>query len=59
METEIIDELFLELSQFTTARTKRELELENKIWHLEYIIKNLKKKRMRGKVSHVKKIKRD
>lgn len=28
METEIIDKLYLELSQFTSARTKRERELE-------------------------------
>lgn len=28
METEAIDRLFLELSQFTTAKTKREVELE-------------------------------
>lgn len=27
METEIIDKLFLELSQFTKAKTKRELEV--------------------------------
>lgn len=27
-DTETIDRLFLELSQFTTARTRRELELE-------------------------------
>lgn len=27
-ETETIDKLFLELSQFTEAKTKRELELE-------------------------------
>lgn len=27
-ETETIDKLFLELSQFTTAKTKRELRLE-------------------------------
>jgi hypothetical protein len=31
METEIIDKLFLELSQFTTAKTKRELDLEEGI----------------------------
>lgn len=31
METEIIDKLFLELSQFTKAKTKRELELEEEI----------------------------
>lgn len=30
-ETETIDRLFLELSQFTTARTKRERELEQKL----------------------------
>jgi len=29
MELEIVDKLFLELSQFTTAKTKRELELED------------------------------
>ena len=28
-DTEIIDRLFLELSQFTNAKTKREIELEN------------------------------
>ena len=31
METEIIDKLFLELSQATKAKTKRELELEKAI----------------------------
>ena len=31
METEIIDKLFLELSQFTSAKSKRELELESVI----------------------------
>lgn len=28
MDTEMIDKLFLELSQFTTAKTNRQLELE-------------------------------
>lgn len=31
METSTIDHLFLELSQFSKAKTKRELELEQKI----------------------------
>ena len=31
METETINKLFLELSQITTAKTKRELELEDAI----------------------------
>ena len=31
METEIIDKLFLELSQITNAKTRREIELESAI----------------------------
>lgn len=31
METSTIDHLFLELSQFSKAKTKREIELEQKI----------------------------
>lgn len=31
METEIIDRLFLELSQVTTAKTRKEIEYEEKM----------------------------
>lgn len=31
MKTEIIDKLFLELSQFTSAKTRREIELEMQV----------------------------
>lgn len=31
MDTEAIDKLFLELSQFTKAKTKREVELERRL----------------------------
>ena len=37
IETETIDRLFLELSQFTTAKTARELELQaqvDRVWAL-------------------------
>lgn len=34
-ETEYIDRLFLELSQFTQARTHREMELEARVAELE------------------------
>lgn len=33
-ETESIDRLYLELSQFTTATTKREMQLENALMNL-------------------------
>ena len=35
MNTETIDKLFLELSQFTQAKTKRELDLERRLAALE------------------------
>ncbi len=35
IELETINKLFLELSQIVTAKTKREIKLENKIVHLE------------------------
>lgn len=38
MNTETIDRLFLELSQFTTAKTRRQLELEEEITRLEAAI---------------------
>lgn len=41
METENIDKLFLELSQFTKAKTKRELELEAKLQQIVTILGNL------------------
>ena len=34
-ETESIDRLYLELSQFTKARTKRELQLEQLLYSVE------------------------
>lgn len=46
METEIIDKLFLELSQITKAKTKREIELEKDVEQLMNIIRireNMKK----------------
>lgn len=46
METETLDKLYLEISQFTKAKTKRELELERlsddtHFRHREKIIANL------------------
>jgi hypothetical protein len=41
METELIDKLFLELSQVTTARTKRELELEGDVEDLRRALGDL------------------
>ena len=38
METETMDKLFLELSQFTTAKTKRELQLEEALRLLKSIL---------------------
>jgi hypothetical protein len=35
METEMIDKLFLELSQFSTAKTKEVIELERKVLALQ------------------------
>ena len=40
-DTETIDKLFLELSQFTQAKTKRELELQETIAKLEARIDKL------------------
>jgi len=34
MKTEIVDQLYLELSQFTTAKTARELQLEEALRRL-------------------------
>lgn len=39
METETIDKLFLELSQFTKAKTKREIVLEDEVWELKRILR--------------------
>ena len=39
METETIDRLYLELSQVTTAKTKREIELEQEIERLRDILR--------------------
>jgi hypothetical protein len=38
MNTETIDRLFLELSQFTTAKTRREIHLEEEIARLKGVI---------------------
>lgn len=42
METEMIDKLYLELSQVTNAKTEREIELEIKIINLNNEIFDLK-----------------
>ena len=44
METEIIDKLFLELSQFTGANTKKEHDLVLETFKLKREIKRLKTK---------------
>ena len=41
METEAIDRLFLELSQFTAAITAKELKLQSRIHELEKFIRQL------------------
>jgi hypothetical protein len=35
LDTEIIDKLFLELSQFTTAKTARDIQLEKLLYAVE------------------------
>lgn len=42
METELIDKLFLELSQITTAKTKKELELEKKLGQEQIVLSKAK-----------------
>ena len=51
VDTETIDRLFLELSQFTKATTKKELELQSIVEKLEARINMLNKDltRLRGK----------
>lgn len=39
-DTEAIDRLFLELSQFTTATTSKELKLENRVKDLEDLLRS-------------------
>ena len=40
METGTIDQLFLELSQVTKAKTRQERMLENKLWECFHILNN-------------------
>lgn len=42
METEMLDRLYLELSQVVKAKSKRELELEAEIVCLNKVIDNLR-----------------
>ena len=44
METEMIDKLFLELSQFTKARTAREIEQQKEIQKLDARVRDLEER---------------
>ena len=50
IETEIIDKLFLELSQVTNAKTKKELQLEQT---LKSVLKAWKQDGVKDKDGHV------
>jgi hypothetical protein len=53
LNTEITDKLFLELSQFTTARTAREIDLQQRLDYAEMKLAGVKQQRDVEHVSYI------